>query len=142
MTGFGKDPTNPFTNSIAYGNAGYSANRQAPFFEFVANRLVLDPTIASGMPGLPRLTWQFPATAAARQPASPSDIPGSPINFYAYFSSYGNGGYDPNDVNFPESSTSTVERADRADLSRHVPVCRCADHTGCCRRHRTLTPAR
>ena len=24
------------------------------------------------------------------------------INFYAYFSAYGNGGYDPNDMNFPE----------------------------------------
>ena len=56
MTGFGKDPTNPFTNSIALlpnGNPNpmYSNNRQAPFFEFVANRLVLDPSDASGIPG-------------------------------------------------------------------------------------------
>ena len=27
------------------------------------------------------------------------------VNFYVYFSAYGNGGYDPNDVNFLGDST-------------------------------------
>ena len=49
MTGFGKDPVNPFTNNLASdpinGNANpmYSANRQPPSFEFNAGRLFLDP---------------------------------------------------------------------------------------------------
>ncbi len=42
MTGFGKDPVNPFTNSII-GNNMYSANRQPPSYEFNAGRLFLDP---------------------------------------------------------------------------------------------------
>ena len=95
MTGFGKDPTNPFTNSIT-GNLGYSANRQAPFFEFVANRLVLDPADSSGIPGYLDSLGNAPPQATSN-PLAPST---TPINFYAYFSAYGNGGYDPNDVNF------------------------------------------
>ena len=43
MTGFGKDPTNPFTNNLNI-SSNYSNNRQAPFFEFNPGRLVLDPT--------------------------------------------------------------------------------------------------
>ena len=51
MTGFGKDPVNPFTNNLASdpnyaGNARtrmYSANRQSPSFEFNGGRLFLDP---------------------------------------------------------------------------------------------------
>src|SRR5262249_28617125 len=38
MTGFGKDPANPFSNSLNNGNTNYSANRQPPFFEFNAGR--------------------------------------------------------------------------------------------------------
>ncbi len=51
MTGFGKDPVNPFTNSLASDpnyagnqNPMYSANRQSPSFEFVPSRLFLDPS--------------------------------------------------------------------------------------------------
>jgi general secretion pathway protein G len=106
MTGFGKDPTNPFSNSIASDprksgaqNSMYGANRSAPLFEFAPNRLVLDPNGLSGIPGyLDSLGNQAP----------PPPTPGTPqqvdqMNFYAYFSAYGNGGYDPNDVNFTES---------------------------------------
>src|SRR5271157_6224463 len=95
-SGFGKDPTNPFTNNLV-GRAGYSGNRQAPFFEFVSNRLVLDPTnpTTPGIPGyLDSLGNPAPVNA------------GDAINFYAYFSAYGNNGYDPNDVNFAESDVN------------------------------------
>ena len=59
MSGFGKDPTNPFTNNIIADtrlatlgpNPMYSANRQPPFFEFNAGRLFLDPNGLSGIPG-------------------------------------------------------------------------------------------
>ena len=47
MTGFGKDPLNPFTNNLAVDpnyngspNPMYSANRQPPSFEFNAGRIV------------------------------------------------------------------------------------------------------
>jgi general secretion pathway protein G len=116
MTGFGKDPTNPFTNSIT-GNLGYSANRQAPFFEFVANRLVLDPSDASGIPGYLDSLGNPAPPAIAIPPPPFGIVPGSPVNFYAYFSSYGNGGYDPNDVNF--SSELDINLSEAA-LSYHV----------------------
>ena len=65
MTGFGKDPVNPFTNSLAadlrYGgnqNPMYSANRQSPSFEFIGSRLFLDPNNVTNLngtasPGIP-----------------------------------------------------------------------------------------
>jgi general secretion pathway protein G len=102
MTGFGKDPTNPFTNSILLPNGSpgpmYSNNRQAPFFEFIANRLWLDPynTTTPGIPGY---------LDSLGNPA-PVGNAGEPINFYTYFSAYGNNGYDPNDVNFAESDVN------------------------------------
>ncbi|MFO0889274.1 MAG: prepilin-type N-terminal cleavage/methylation domain-containing protein [Isosphaeraceae bacterium] len=102
MTGFGKDPANPFTNSIT-GHSNYSGNRQAPLFEFAPSRLVPDPYIP------------YPSGVVNQLTLIPSQIPGyfdslgntlgDQINFYAYFSSYGNSGYDPNDVNFPETDT-------------------------------------
>ncbi len=97
MTGFGNDPTNPFTNSILT-SLNYSANRQAPFYEFVANRLVLDPTDAT--------PTFIPGYLDSLGNANPTVIVGAPINFYVYFSAYGNGGYDPNDVNFVEYDAS------------------------------------
>ncbi len=103
MTGFGKDPTNPFTNNIT-GNLGYSANRQAPFFEFIANRLVLDPAGTSGIPGYLDSLGNAPPQAIPNPPPPSS----TPINFYAYFSAYGNGGYDPNDVNFVSEDYNTI----------------------------------
>ena len=114
MTGFGKDPTNPFSNNIASDpnyqnnpNPMYSNNRQAPFFEFAGSRLWLDPHGTSGMPGY----------LDSLGNATPTGNPGDPINFYAYFSSYGNGGYDPNDVNF---FTELDVNLSSAELIYHV----------------------
>ncbi len=104
MTGFGSDPTNPFTNSVV-GSTNYSANRKQPFFEFVANRLILDPHnpyagIGTFIPPL------IPGYLDSLGNNNPGNVPGNPINFYAYFSSYGNGNYDPNDVNYEEFDVS------------------------------------
>jgi len=100
MTGFGKDPTNPFTNNLNT-STNYSNNRQAPFFEFNPGRLVLDPTNPYTALAFP----QIPGYLDSLGNATPTGNPGDPINFYAYFSAYGNGGYDPNDVNFNEYDT-------------------------------------
>jgi general secretion pathway protein G len=67
----------------------YNANRQPPFFEFNAGRLFLDPNGLSGIPGYYDSLSNDPPTGS-----------NSNINFYAYFSAYGNGNYDANDVNF------------------------------------------
>ena len=99
MTGFGKDPVNPFTNSLASDpnysgnqNPMYSANRQSPSFEFVPSRLFLDP----GNPTTPGIPGYYDSLGNV----DPNSIVGTQLNFYVYFSSYGNGAYDPNDVNF------------------------------------------
>ncbi len=102
-SGFGKDPTNPFTNNLV-GQAGYSGNRQAPLFEFVSNRLVLDPSNPSV--GLGLAAPQIPGYLDSLGNPTPTGNAGAPINFYAYFSAYGNNGYDPNDVNFAESDVN------------------------------------
>ena len=97
MTGFGKDPTNPFTNNLSPTYLNYSNNRQAPFFEFASSRLVLDPTNPYNalLPTFPQIPGYLDSLGNALPEAGQ-------INFYAYFSAYGNGGYDPNDVNFNE----------------------------------------
>ena len=46
------------------------------------------------------------------------------INFYAYFSAYGNGGYDPNDVNFTETRRQS-QQSHRPDIPRPVSGARC-----------------
>jgi general secretion pathway protein G len=91
LTGFGKDPTNPFSNSIV-GNAMYNPNRQQPFFDFNAGRLFLDPNGLSGIPGYYDSLGTAPPPVAGGAPTA--------LNYYAYFSAYGSGAYDPNDVNF------------------------------------------
>ncbi len=102
MTGFGKDPTNPFTNSVN-GSPMYNANRQTPLYQFNPGRLFLDPTNMSnasnsaGSPGIPG----YYDSINNGPPTAPLTGQG-PVGFYAYFSSYGNGNYDPNDVNFAE----------------------------------------
>lgn len=98
LTGFGKDPTNPFSNSYT-SSAMYNTNRQPPFFEFNAGRLYADPhnTSMNGQnPGIP-------AYYDSLGNSTPSPAP-TALNFYAYFSSYGNALYDPNDVNFAYTS--------------------------------------
>jgi general secretion pathway protein G len=104
MTGFGKDPKNPFTNSIV-GNPGYSANRQPPLFEFAPGRLAVDN--ANPYAGFGSLTFpQIPAYLDTLGNPAPTGVAGNPINFYAYFSAYGNSGFDPNDVNFAEADAN------------------------------------
>jgi len=101
LNGFGKDPTNPFTNNIVsdpnYGggpNPMYSGNRQPPMYEFNTGRLFADPNNLTnnganpGIPGYYDSLGNSPPTA------------GGAVNFFVYFSAYGNGIYDPNDVNF------------------------------------------
>ena len=85
LSGFSKDPTNPFTSIIS----PFGTNRSPSLFEFVPSRLFADPndTYGSGIPGY--------YDSLGSQPGGPSSL-----NFYAYFSAYGNGNYDPNDVNF------------------------------------------
>jgi prepilin-type N-terminal cleavage/methylation domain-containing protein len=90
MSGFGKDPTNPFYNNLPGAAAMYSGNRQPPSFEFNTNRLFIDPNGLSGIPG-------YYDTLANEPPGGGGS---SGINFYVYFSGYGNGSYDANDVNF------------------------------------------
>lgn len=97
MTGFGKNPVNPFTHANVNVSAlfrGLNPSSTTPFFEFKASRLVFDPNDTYGMPGYVDPMGTIP-------PA-----PGSSVNFYAYFSSYGQA-YDPNDVNFPETDLIT-----------------------------------
>ncbi|MGZ3392710.1 MAG: prepilin-type N-terminal cleavage/methylation domain-containing protein, partial [Isosphaeraceae bacterium] len=94
MTGFGKDPTNPFTNNLSI-STNYSNNRQAPFFEFASSRLVLDPTNPHTALAFPQIPGYLDSLG--------NTLRNGQINFYAYFSAYGNGGYDPNDVNFTET---------------------------------------
>lgn len=95
LNGFDKNPQNPFTN-IAVS----PTNRQPPFFEFNPSRLFLDvnsvisgTTTPIGIPGYVDSIGNAPPPAVAGAPPST-------LNFYAYFSAYGNAGYDPNDVNF------------------------------------------
>ncbi len=90
MTGFGRLPTNPFSNSIP-GNGAYSNNRVPPLFEFKGNRLKLIPT-ADGNNFFPAY---FDSNSSTSNPS-----------YFAYFSAYGGSGYDPNDVNVAETDNS------------------------------------
>jgi prepilin-type N-terminal cleavage/methylation domain-containing protein len=76
MNGFAKDPTNPFASQGAS-----SLNRTTPLFEFAPGRLI--DTDGDGFP-----SYIDPISFAS---GSNSMRP------YAYFSAYGNNGYDPND---------------------------------------------
>jgi prepilin-type N-terminal cleavage/methylation domain-containing protein len=98
MTGFGQDPTNPFTNSVNNGNNMYNGNRQPPIFEFNPGRLFLDPnnnTLSSANQVLPAAIPGYYDSLGNNPPGQ-----GTTLNFYAYFSAYRNGNYNPDDVNF------------------------------------------
>ena len=112
MSGFAKNPSNPFVN------VNVTTNREPPFFEFDSSRLALDPSNPYSAGGFADSQIPGYLDSLGNETVSPSAVAGaanSPvtgfymstgaqmINFYAYFSSYGNGGYDPNDVNFNES---------------------------------------
>jgi general secretion pathway protein G len=82
MTGFGKDPTNPFT-SAAQPPSGtawpFSSNRTVPLYEGTVK-----PAINSV-----------------------GFFDHNQQNFYVYFSAYEGVGYDPDDVNLPEKDEDT-----------------------------------
>jgi len=89
-SGFGKIPQYPFSNAGVQGSMSnasaalmLSTNRTQPQYEFKADRLFDDD--GDGIPGY------LDALAS-----------GNTGSFYAYFSSYGTAGYDPNDVNSAE----------------------------------------
>jgi general secretion pathway protein G len=120
VTGFGKDPTNPFSNSlfvdVNYGNGTgpspmYSANRTAPLFEFNSARLATDPLnpYSGGLLNLnpPQIPGYLDSLGNSRPDGAPND----PVNFYAYFSAYGSGGYDPNDINFSSEVDAAMQIA-------------------------------
>jgi general secretion pathway protein G len=81
--GFGGNPRNPFRPAFLPDGTTdpVGQNRSEPFFEFRAERLVDDDF--DGIPGYIDPLGQGPAG-----------------RYFAYFSSYGGRGYDPNDVNF------------------------------------------
>jgi general secretion pathway protein G len=108
MSGFDKNPNNPFTNNIV-GNANYGPNRQPPLFEFVPGRLFTDPNSQTGVPGYYDNLGGQPGGASG-------------LNFYAYFSSYGNGGYDPNDVNVNSETDATTGAAIMLSFSVPFPT--------------------
>lgn len=78
VLGFGNLPQNPFRRD--------TVNRTEPMHEFRADRLVDDDF--DGIPGY----------------VDPLGT-GDQGRYYAYFSAYGSGGYDPNDVNLDSSIT-------------------------------------
>lgn len=90
MGGFGKNPINPFTNSIA-GNAMVSLARTTPIAEFKNSRLGV-------LPGGAIFPSYFDAAGGGPAPGNST--------VYAYFSSYEGAGYDANDVNILESDPS------------------------------------
>jgi general secretion pathway protein G len=118
LTGFGKDPTNPFSNANPNAAAMYNPDRQPVFFEFNAGRLFLDPnnlsntnTVTTGAsPGIPG----YYDSLGGGPPTG-----GNGVNFYVYFSGYGSGIYDPNDVNFGNIGNvgATLSEADANSLS-------------------------
>lgn len=93
MSGFAKSPINPFQTEAV------TTNRNAPFFEFKNDRLIVNPTN-----GFPSYVDSLGAGTDARA--------------YAYFSAYAGGGYDPNDINFnepdDESGMTAIARYYRA----------------------------
>lgn len=97
MMGIGKNPANPFP-PLPFASAALAANREAPLFEFRGNRL-FDAT-GTNFPG-----YLDPIGS------------GNSARFYAYFSSYGNNGYDPNDVNVPMNQTTGIGGFDPNDLA-------------------------
>lgn len=82
VSGFAKNPSNPFVNQAI------SSNRTPPLFEFDTGRLLTNST--TGMPSYV------------------DSINPNGNSFYAYFSSNMGAGYDPNDVNVNEADSNAV----------------------------------
>ncbi len=99
MTGFGKNPTNPFSNSIPPSGSGkaavpspmYSGNRNPPLYEFQPGRLRLNP-----------------ATNMALYVDSLNGTNNQAAAYFAYFSNNNGAGFDPNDLNAIEADHNTL----------------------------------
>jgi len=90
VTGFSKNPVNPFENNLK------TTNRTPPLFEFNNGRLVtniLNPNYKDGL--------EFPGYLDSLGAPSETTV----LPFYCYFSAYGGVGYDPGDVDFQEPSS-------------------------------------
>ena len=113
LSGFGKDPNNPFTNNISTF-AMYNPNRQPPLYEFNPGRLFADP-FDVGNANLPTPTSSSAGGGGGGIPGYYDSLGNAPpgtggnntLNFFVYFSGYGSGVYDPNDVNFPMETDAT-----------------------------------
>lgn len=94
MTGFAKNPANPFTPAIAGAAAPafFSNNREQPLYEFKADRLLID-TVNTW-------AWNTSNIPGYLDNLGNTTTDGGQVNFIAYFSAYGSNAYDPNDVNF------------------------------------------
>jgi general secretion pathway protein G len=97
MAGFGKNPQNPFQA------VSVTTNRSPSLFEFRAERLIDDDL--DGIPGY-----------------IDSLATGNEGRYFAYFSSYGNGGYDPNDINGPEPNNNQIIDASNPAIGRFFRV--------------------
>jgi general secretion pathway protein G len=87
LAGFAKDPTNPFRGD----GTGGTTNRDSPFFDFRTERLCDDD--GDGIPG-----YTDPLT----RPTNATNLGDG--RYYAYFATYGQNEYDPNDCNFAVDS--------------------------------------
>jgi prepilin-type N-terminal cleavage/methylation domain-containing protein len=93
VTGFANNPQNPFVSETK------ATNRQRPMFEFKGERLIDEDN--DGIPGY----------------IDPLGSPNERRGFYAYFSAYGGGGYDPDDVNIALDDDSGLTRPFRVNFA-------------------------
>jgi general secretion pathway protein G len=92
VTGFAKNPTNPFQT------AENAASRNPPFHEFASGRLTTN--LLAGTPA----PFGFPGFLDS---LGSYDLSDGAIPFYVYFSAYGGVGYDPGDTDFTEKDFSS-----------------------------------
>jgi len=101
VTGFSQNPANPALAAIMKDGSGnivsnpLGQNRSAPMYEFRGGRLVDNyPQNNAGAKGN-----GFPEYL--------DGLSGTEAQPFVYFSSYEGGGYDPDDVNYPEEGNKT-----------------------------------
>jgi general secretion pathway protein G len=93
LTGFGKNPLNPFTSAAEPTppqSWPFNLDRKLPFMDFTPGHI--KPTVNTTLP------------ANAGSLVAITDALGTD-QFYAYFSAYNGSGYDPDDVNFDEEDS-------------------------------------
>lgn len=116
MTGFSKNPANPFINPIK------TNNRIPPIHEFVSSRLLAYPNEFNDGQGSPS---GFPAflDSLGTYNYRPGDAStDGAVPFYCYFSAYGGTGYDPDDVNMRERDSATTSPLKGAFVSNNAPT--------------------